>query len=429
MKLHFGQNKKASLYYVGSGAAVKALFLLITPILTRLLAPDEMGIYAVFAGYMGVLTVFFTLEAAGSGIYGALSKTRKTEDFAASLLIFVFCVCLAFSLLYLLFREKINAVSALDTPLTLILILQIFLNTAESLHFAKLRYEGKYKSVASLTLLIGVSDIALTLIFVALFHLGGRGRIYAVLAVRAVFALSAALPFLRGKKFSFERGIFDYISKRLLPLFPHYLSQSAISNSAKLIITSLIGVSAVGKYSTAHAFALGVGLFTTGIFGAFCPWFNRVYSEDNLTRVRAATKNCIISALCFTALYLLFTPIVFPLFVADEYREAAVCVYPLSLYVVFTFISNILSQILFRREMSKWVSLTSLMSFVLCLFLSLNMSSKIGIFGASLAMLLCEVFASLTKAFLLRKSRAFDKSALTVCCLFALLVFLPFLFV
>ena len=142
MKFHVGKNKIASLYYIFSSVITKVIMFLITPLITHAVTPSEFGVYVIYTGYLSIVSVFSTLEMSGAGIYKELSGRKNENDFIFSLLVCQAALSLSLSFIYLLLQKQINAYTSLSTPLSLLLILQVFFNSVEplSMEFSRQEY-------------------------------------------------------------------------------------------------------------------------------------------------------------------------------------------------------------------------------------------------------------------------------------------------
>ena len=133
---------KASVWYIGSGGVARAIGALSTPIFTRLLTPEEYGLYPLYNSWIGVLSVLITLELTGSVIYRGFQKygDRKDEFTAAALglLGVVFTVFCAF---YFAFYSLIGNFIGLSLRVNIFMLAQIFGNAVISLYLAKARFE------------------------------------------------------------------------------------------------------------------------------------------------------------------------------------------------------------------------------------------------------------------------------------------------
>ena len=398
MNLLEGKNRKASLAYVLAGGIVKGLSLIITPIVTRLLSPSEFGIYTLYVSYLSIVTVITTLEISGSSIYSSLVSEKNRYSFIYSLSLVSLCLSLLFSLIYLIFREQINAFTGISTNLMLILLFQVFLNCIESLYLANLRHEIKYKTVFLITVGSGILQAILTLLFITVLDYGGVGRIYAPLYTSLAIVTPMAISILKKGNLTFSKSVFSYIFKRVIPLLPHYISLSLMAQAGRIAISKHIGQDMLGKYGVAQSFALSVSIITVGLSNAIFPWINKHLQNKNFTRVWVIVTKSVFCVLGIVTLFLLFTPRIYPVFASGKYHDAVSVIYPLAIGVVFVFISGILSQIIYSVSSSKFVGYISILSAVLTVLLSFSSVQTQGILGVAFSLLFGEAFSALLKA-------------------------------
>ena len=259
MNLVLSKNKKASAYYVLASLISKATVFFITPVLTHFILPEEYGVYVLFTSYLGILTVFLTLEMSGGGIYSALFSSEKKTDFIYSLFVCQFTLSLLAVLIYLSFAKLVSGYIALSQNLILLLILQIFLNSVEALYLALCRYVTKYKTVFFIGVGKSIISGALSLFFVITLGLASLGRIYAILISSLIFVLPIIAIIIKEKP-HFDTRVFSYIKRTLLPLLPHYLAASVSAQSGKIVIERLCDKTALGGYGAACALALAVSV-------------------------------------------------------------------------------------------------------------------------------------------------------------------------
>lgn len=402
MKIRLGKNKSASIWYIASGLIIKATGFLSTSVITRLLLPDEFGIYTLYSGILSIVTVFQTLEIAGNGIYRELSLKDDHNPFLYSLLIFSFSVSLLFMGIYIPLRRPISEAAGLAPLSVAVLIMQVFLNCAESIHLASLRYGLKYKSASFTNMAIGVLTPLLSIALILGTSLGGYARIYAPLFVSAVMVIPMIIHICQSAKWKLDKSAFSYIGKRLIPLLPHYVSLSVIAQSGRVVIAKRLGQAFVGKYGAAQSFAFAITLVTVGILGAFFPWLNRNFSKENFTRVITISKKCVLTVSVFATAFMLFSNPLFNVFASNEYKDALVCVYPLVIYCTLSFCSSIYTQILYRVSSTACVSVISILTAVFTTVSSLFLCDGYGIFGVACALLFGEALSLLIKAWLLK---------------------------
>ena len=90
----------AGLWYTVSAFLERGSAIIFTPVYTRLLLPSEYGIYSLYVGLMGIVTVFATLEISGGAVYRGLKEFGKESSFIPSALGLISLSSVIFLLLY-----------------------------------------------------------------------------------------------------------------------------------------------------------------------------------------------------------------------------------------------------------------------------------------------------------------------------------------
>jgi O-antigen/teichoic acid export membrane protein len=363
----------------------------------------------------------------GGGIYKELSSAKDANDFIFSLFICQSALSLLFCFLYLAFSNQINLYTGLSTHLSLLLILQIFFNSIESLYLSLCRYFSRYKTVFFINTGLSLTTALLSLFFIRTLSLYERGRIYAPLIASLIFIFPViAIYFSQRRHFDFS--VFRYFKKTLLPLLPHYFAASLTAQFPKILISKQLGGTAAGSFGAASSLSLGMSVLTLGLSGAFFPWINRVFSENNATRMASTLKKCVFLVFGCSLIFSLFAPYLFSAVYPSEYSSAKSSLYPLIFSQAFLFISNSYNQILYRVSGAFIASVFSAFGALISVLFSYILIFKFGIFGAAASFLIAEISVAGIKGLYLyfHKIKLFTSCAVvTVSCL---LFFVSFLF-
>ena len=70
----------ASFSYVISNTLSRGFAFLFTPIFTRVLSPEEYGVYSLYTSILTIVTVFTTPDTSGGAIYRVLAKEGTDND-------------------------------------------------------------------------------------------------------------------------------------------------------------------------------------------------------------------------------------------------------------------------------------------------------------------------------------------------------------
>lgn len=379
----------ASLWYATANIISRGAAFIFTPLFTRMLPPDEYGLYSLYTSYMGIFTVITTLEISGSCAYRGLSKFdgEDRDRFASSALGIQILLSASFFTLYMLFRNRINGTTSLTSSLTVFLFIQVFINSAQGIYFAKKRYAYDYKTVSFINILSGILSPIFALVMIRL-GAGGEARVIAPLAVSAVFAVPIISEILKKGKRLYSKDVWKFILSLSLPMLPHYLSLSVIAQSDKIIITKMLGESAVGKYSVAYSAGYMLSLLTGGLSLGLTPWMIRKLKSRDTEKIKH-TLSATSSVICaFTLIFLATVPEIFGFIAPIEYREAVPSVYPVSISVIFSFLGTLLTNCILHYDRPRLVLRNSSVSAALSVLLSLFLIGRFGYIGGAYSTLI-----------------------------------------
>lgn len=377
---------KASLYYIGSNIISRGLSFALTPIFTRMLAPEEYGIYSVYTSFMGIFTVITTLEMSGSVLYRALSGTKESERPAlisstvgSQLLLSIIC-----AIIYIIFGRVLSAIIPLSITFSVILIIQVSINSVESIYFINKRYLYEYKTVSYINVTKGILSALLSLILIKA-GVGGEGRIFAPLIVSLVFIIPITISIFRKGRVFLKRDTLRYILFSAIPLIPYSLSSTVVASADKIAVSRLYGESAMGKYSVAHSVGLALSLISGGITLALQPWIARRLGEKETKKVKTAVLLSVRLVVLLILFFLCLVPEIFNFIAPIGYRGALPSVYPLTVSVAPAFAAGLLSNLILLNDKPNTLIKSSLPTAVFAGVSAYFLALKFGPKGASVA--------------------------------------------
>ncbi len=380
----------ASLWYSLANIISRGATFIFTPIFTRALSPQEYGIYSLYTSYMGIFTVITTLEISGNAAYLGLNKFEgeKGDTFLSCALGFqIFLSASAFAL-YIIFSGLINSATSLSTTLTVLLLIQIFINSTEGLYFAKKRYSYNYKPVTLINTVSGILSPILALVMIRV-GAGGVARIIAPLTVSALFTLPIILELLKKGRRLYSPQVWKFLVSVCLPMLPYYLSLSVIAQNDKIIIAKMLGSAAVGKYSVAYSMGYMLSLMTGGLALGFSPWIIRKLKSYETKKIRNSVSASMSAICAMTLVFLTAVPEIFGILAPMEYKDSLSVIYPVSASVIFSFLSSLFTSVILHFNKPRLLLSNSLFSAILSIALSLVLIGNFGYIGGA-----CSTFIS-----------------------------------
>ena len=389
---------------IASALLSRGAGVIFTPIFTRILTPSEFGVYSLYTSLMGIFTVLCTLEISGSAIYKGFAAFdgERSDDFTtAAIGAEILLTAISFSV-YVLFKREINRISGLSVILSLVLIAQIFSNAVIGIYIARLRYRGNFKSVALINGIEGIVSppLALLLIFIGVRK---TGRIYAQLAVSITVAVFLLVKTVKHPVKLFEKRIWKFLFKLLIPMLPHYVASSALAQADKIIVARRLGEGAVGKYAAAFSIGHLPSLFTGGVALALTPYMIRRMKKGEKSDVEDTARRAIGFAALLVLLFLTVLPETFKLFASEDYYAALPVAFITAMGLLFSFSVTLINNALLYYAKTIIITKNTLLTAMISIPLSYFLAERGGYLGVSLcstasyALLLVLSYQSLKK--------------------------------
>ena len=390
----------ASLWYTASGILERGIAFLFTPVFTRILTPEEYGLYPLYVSWMGLFTVLITLELSGSVIYRGLTRfIGREKEFirsASDIILTVGVIALAQSYLFSGATERLTGMNA---AITRILIIQISANGIINLYLAKCRHRYNYRTPSIINLTFALLSPTLAVLLINFTRVRAEGRIAAQLAVSVAIALPLLVSIYRSK--SGGREMKRYILRLAMPLLPHFVSTTIIAQCGKIIIGHYYGESDVAKYSVAFSVGFLLSMLTGGIYSALSPWIMRKMSHGYEDKINSTVTSLFSMLAVLSLLIPALAPEIMSVLAPSEYGEAVTAVYPVCLSVLITFLSNIFSSIIMYYEKSKLIAISSVAVAALSLSLNLLLTSRYGYVFAAIIQVISSLLILMFYAFIL----------------------------
>lgn len=381
---------KASFWFLICSFLQKGISTITTPIFTRLLSTEEYGAYNVFNSWLGIISIFISLNLYNAVFAQGLVKfSDKRAVFCSSLQGLVLTLTAGWTIVYLLFREFWNNVFGLTTVQMLAMLVMIWTSSAFSFWAGEQRVLYKYKNLVIITLLVSIAKPLLGIIFVLLAKDKVTARILGLVLVELIgYTGLFIVQMKRGKKF-FSAKFWKYALMYNLPLIPHYLSQTVLSSADRIMIKEMVGESEAGIYSLAYSVSLIMTLFNNALMQTISPW---IYQKIKDKRINEISKIAYISLALIgvvNLLLILCAPEVIAIFAPDEYYNAIWVIPPVAMSVFFMYSYDLFAKFAFYYEKTLLIMLASVIGAVLNLVLNYIFIDIYGYIAAGYTTLVC----------------------------------------
>jgi O-antigen/teichoic acid export membrane protein len=284
-----GLLKDTSIY--GTGSLINQFIpVLLLPILTRYLSPEEYGLVAIFTVVTAILVNFvgLNLSAALQRNYVDYPKSELSQHVGTAILVALFTAAF-WSAVAFGGNKFLSSALAIPGKWLYIIVLISFCQVVIGFFQIILRMERKALAFIFFQITQTLVNITLSVLFVVIFLWHWQGRVLGLVGSATVCAL-LSVYFLY--KSGFLLLCFSKKAARSMllfgaPLVFHTLSAWIITGSDRLFLVNMIGASAVGLYSVGYTIGRIIELLQQSFSQAWVPFlFERLKEDKNSNKLQ-----------------------------------------------------------------------------------------------------------------------------------------------
>lgn len=383
---------KASFWFLICSFLQKGISVLTTPIFTRLLTTGEYGQYNVFNSWLGIVTIFVSLNLY-SGVYsqGLIKFDKERNVFSSSLQGLTLVLTVVWTLIYILFQNFWNNLFSLTTVQMLSMLVMIWTTSVFSFWASEQRVILSYQKLVAVTLLISFAKPIVGIFFVLHAKDKVTARILGLVIVELVGYMGLFVSqMVRGKKF-YSGRFWKYAVIYNLPLVPHYLSLTVLSSADRIMIEKMVGADAAGIYSLAYSISLIMTLFNTALSQTIGPWIYQKIKNKQAKDIANVAYVALCGIAVVNLILISFAPEVVAMFAPKDYYNAIWIIPPVAMSVYFMFAYDLFAKFQFYYEKTKFVMIASIIAASLNILLNYIFINIFGYYAAGYTTLVCYI--------------------------------------
>lgn len=394
-------------YFIGSALTqVVSLFLL--RFVTGRISAEEYGYYNLIVTIDNLITPIFTLQI-GDALFRyfikAENQTEKKQYYTnAIFLVYVGGLLMAAGLLLVNF-------SFYQFSHLFWVIMYVLSTNLYNLYLKIVRSMGKNKEFATLGFAKTIIYIALQMIFLFGFGLGGECLFMSVTLSTLVAILAIEIWIKPHQYLNFKMLNKDKLKQMLtfsFPLIPNTMLWWLCSSINSLIISMRLGLDINGIYSVANKFSNILVMVTNMFSTAWQESVIKEYDKVGFKRFQTETFNMYILLVLSGVTALIPTiKIAIPYLIDESYYSAIQYVPFLLFATAFSTFSGYAAQILTAQEKTKSVMLTSVIGTLANLIVVALTVDRLGLWSAVWGTVVSNVLLTAIRLFLVRHE--FDK--------------------
>lgn len=335
-----GLFRNLAIYGLGD-VATSVVSLLLLPVYTRKLSPEEYGIIAMLLTIEAVAKILFRwgVDTAFMRMYFDCADQAARQRLASTIFFFLAAVngtLLAAGVLgaeWLSFRLFDTAQHALIIALV---IANTFVVGFYFIPFQVLRIREESRLFISLVFGRSAGTIVARLLLVVVAEMGVLGVVVADVLVTAVFTLVLARWYAPLIRPVFSRPLLHDALAFGLPRIPHAVANQVIGIADKYFLNAFGVLRDVGLYSIGATFGLGLKLFLSAFEYAWTPFFLGAMKEPDAKEIYSKVSTYVIAVLILLVAGLCaVAPDLIRLMTEQKFHDAAVVTPWIALGVMF----------------------------------------------------------------------------------------------
>lgn len=383
---------RAALWFLICSFLQKGISTITTPIFTRLLSTEEYGQYNVFNSWLGIISIFLTLNLF-YGVYtqGLIKFSDERNTFSSSLLGLSTTLILIGTVIYLLFHNFWNNLFSLTTVQMLAMLIMIWTSAAFNFWACEQRVIYSYRKLVIISLFVSFLKPIVGIIFVVFSEDKVTARILGLVLVELIGYSGLYIVQMRKGKVFFSNKYWKYALTYNLPLIPHYLSQTVLNNADRIMIRDMVGESEAGIYSLAYSISLIMTLLNTALMQTLSPWIYQKIKDKKIHDISSMAYMSLILIAAVNILLILCAPEVIAIFAPKSYYEAIWVIPPVAMSVYFMYSYDLFAKFAFYYEKTKVVMIASVVGAILNIVLNYICIKKYGYIAAGYTTLVCYV--------------------------------------
>lgn len=395
---------RASMWFLICSVLQRGISTITTPIFTRLLNPTEYGNFNVFTSWLDIVAVIVTMKMY-FGIYtqGLVKYDEKKDEFSSALQGLTLVLCASWTIIYLALHNFWNGLLDLTTSQMLAMLLMTWTTAVFSFWSAYQRVQYKYRTLVILTLAVSFIKPIVGIILVT--HAADKvtARVWGIAAVEFLFFFGLFISQMRKGKVFYDLSIWKYALGFSIPLIPHYLAQTLLNGSDKIMIKRMIGADEAGLYGLAYSLSLLMTLVNTSLLQTVNPWIYQKIKAKETDRISGVAYPALMIIAFMNLILICFAPEILRIMAPSQYGGAIWVIPPVAMSVYFIFSYSLFADFEFYFEKTSFITTSTVIAAGLNIILNYIFIKLYGYYAAGYTTLVSYIVYSVMHFHFMKK--------------------------
>lgn len=272
--------------YLLSSIAVKSIAIISMPVMTRLLSPEDYGVYNIFLSYVTIFVPLLSLN-----IYAALGRYYYEEDsdlktFLGTSIISVFVLLFFWGGVFYAFSDSISKLIGLPVVVIKFIVPSVLFYVVSS-WFEQIHVAQKNSWLISRRDMIRALFMFAAGVVCVLYLEKDKylGMIYSTFFVGLASLIYYGINLKQYINYRFSKNHLRYMLNFSIPLIPSSISGVILAQFDRVMINNMYGASETGLYSIAYNVALLLTIVITSLHLAWMPDYYKLMNKRDFEKL------------------------------------------------------------------------------------------------------------------------------------------------
>ena len=386
---------KNSTFYLFQIFISGVLMLVLIPIISQYLMPDEFGQFVLAQVYaqiaVGIANFGMLLSYERNFFEFEKSKEDSAKLISSAIIFVVFNLTILLSLVYLFQSEISNLILSenVHSDLLIVVLVGAMFTSLSQYYLTFLKNSGLAKSYAKYVIGCSVINFSLAVVFMVQLSLGIMSLAYALIASNLILLIFLFLVVGRELPIGFDKEMLKAMIKISLPLTPNIFFGFLSTKLDKILLGLIASSASVGVYHIGQVFAATIFQFMTGLDRVFQPELYRKLFADkhanNSYNISSYILPFFYVSILFALIVVLFSKEFVLLFLSGDYQKATPIISILSIYYAALFFGKVTGNQLIYAKKTHLSTLVTFLGIAINFGLNIPFIINWGIVGAAWA--------------------------------------------
>lgn len=401
------RNIRSALVYTFASVLSRGIAIITTPIFTRIMTTEQIGIVNLYNSWNSLISVFATLSLTSGGFSAAMNEFKdRRSAYISSVLFLTSAVGFFFLAAFVLLGEFFSQITGLSKNLLCLMAVGFILNPARDFWLARQRYEYKYRLAGSITVVTSILSAMLSVVWVYAIYRGDVNDKMVMAEARIkgssyIMYLSSFIIwiyiFVKGKT-AYNHDFWKLSLSISLPLIGYSVTSQILNVSDRMMISHLVNDSAVGIYSTLYSISSLSLLVWSALNSSFVPYLYQNIGNKNEKIKNVSFQLLLLYSIVSIAL-VYFAPEIVKLLATSEYYQAVFIMPPIAAGIYYTSVSNMYSNVLIYLKKSKYIMYSSAVAAATNIVLNYVFIKQVGYYAAAYTTLFSYILMTIMLAY------------------------------